>query len=61
MAAQLNEYGIWVLVSDPVIEAFMPEFILPVISKKLADKELAPETAKRHLEILIEAWGEISD
>ncbi len=61
VAAQLHEYGIWVLISDPTIESFMPEFILPVISKKLADKELAPETAKRHLEILIETWGEIRD
>jgi len=61
VAAQLNEYGIWVLVSDPVIESFMPEFILPVISKKLANKELVPETARRHLEILIETWGEIRD
>ena len=61
VAAQLDEYGIWVLVANPVIESFMPEFILPVISKKLADKELAPETARRHLELLIETWGEIHD
>jgi hypothetical protein len=61
VAAQLDEYGIWVLVSDPVIESFMPEFILPTISKKLSDKELAPETAIRHLELLIEEWGEICD
>ncbi len=61
VAAQLDEYGIWVLITDPVIESFMPEFILPVISKRLADKELAPETAMRHLELLIETWGEIRD
>ncbi|MHA1903533.1 MAG: hypothetical protein ACXADL_07820 [Candidatus Thorarchaeota archaeon] len=53
--------GIWGLVTNPLIESFMPEFVLPMISKKMVDKEILPETAQRYLELLTQTWSERID
>jgi DNA-binding transcriptional ArsR family regulator len=56
VAAQIGE-GIWALVANPVMECFIPEYVLQLIAEKLANEEIDPEIAKRHLEILAEKWS----
>jgi len=56
VAAQLGA-GVWALIANPVMESFMPEFVLAMIAEKLSAKEITREIAKRHLEILAETWS----
>jgi len=56
VAAQIGE-GIWALVTNPIMESFIPEFVLPLIADKLSNDEITPEIARRHLEILAEKWS----
>jgi predicted transcriptional regulator len=51
-----NEF--WALLTNPRIQSFMPEYVLPIINKKLLSKEITPEAARRHLELLMNTWGE---
>ncbi len=48
----------WALATNPTLESFMPEYVLPIISRKVQQKEITAETATRYLEILIQNWGE---
>ena len=48
---------LWGLLTNPRIESFMPEYVLPIIAKKLSEKEISPEAARRHLELLMTTWG----
>jgi len=59
VAIHFEEDGLWALLTNPRIQSFMPEYILPVINKKLLSKEITPEAARRHLEILMKNWGEV--
>ena len=59
VAIRFEEENIWALLTNPKICAFMPEYILPIISKKLSDKEISSEAARRHLELLMLTWGEL--
>ena len=48
---------LWGLLTDPTIETFMPEYVLPIIANKLSEKEISPEAARRYLELLMTTWG----
>jgi len=56
---RFEEEDLWGLLTNPRIESFLPEYVLPIISKKLSEKEISPEAARRHLELLIQTWGEV--
>ncbi|MFW9909039.1 MAG: hypothetical protein ACFFEF_10720 [Candidatus Thorarchaeota archaeon] len=58
IAMCLEESNLWALITNPVIETFLPEYALPIISRKLVDKEIVPETASRYLELLAGTWSE---
>jgi hypothetical protein len=57
VAIRFEDEDLWGLLTNPRIETFMPEYVLPLLSKKLSEKEISPEAARRHLEILINTWG----
>ncbi len=57
MAICINE-NIWILITDPVIETFMPEYVLPVIKQRYAEKEIGENITVRYLELLTERWSE---
>ncbi len=59
VAMQFKEDGFWALLTNPRIQSFLPEYVLPVINKKLLSKEITPEAARRHLELLMKTWGEV--
>jgi hypothetical protein len=61
VAIQLSKDAVWGIITNPKIESFLPEYVLPIISKKLTNKDISPETAKRYLELLIQTWSEQSD
>ncbi len=56
---RFQEENLWALLTNPRMEAFLPEYILPIIAKKLSEKEISPAAAQRHLELLMKTWGEI--
>ena len=53
--------GLWALITNPKIELFLPEYVLPIIKRKLAEKDINEETAVRYLDLLLEAWSEQED
>ena len=57
VAMRFEEDDLWGLLTDPRIEPFMPEYVLPKIAKKLSEKEISPEAARRYLELLMNTWG----
>jgi hypothetical protein len=61
VAIQLSRYGMWGIITNPKIESFLPEYVLPKITQKLSNKEITLEIAKRYLELLIQTWSEKSD
>jgi predicted transcriptional regulator len=61
IAIQLSREGIWGIITNPKIENFLPEYILPTVSQKVSNKNITPEIAKRYLELLIHTWGEHRD
>jgi hypothetical protein len=58
ITVNLKGTGHWALATNPIIQSFMPEYVLPVISKKVEEKEITTETAKRYLDILLQNWGD---
>ncbi len=56
---RFEEENLWALLTNPKISSFMPEYVLPIVSKKLSEKEISPEAAHRHLELLMLTWGEM--
>jgi hypothetical protein len=54
---RFEEENLWGLLTNPGIEPFLPEYVLPIIERKLSAKEISPEAARRHLELLIQTWG----
>jgi hypothetical protein len=61
VAIQLSDDGIWGIITNPKIESFLPEYLLPIISQKLSNKEVTPDIAIRYFELLIQTWSEKSD
>jgi len=57
IAIRFEYTDLWGLLTNPRIESFMPEYALPIIAKKLSEKEISPEAARRHLELLMKTWG----
>ena len=57
IAIRFDYTDLWGLLTNPRIETFMPEYALPIIAKKLSEKEISPEAARRHLELLMKTWG----
>jgi hypothetical protein len=57
VAIRFEEDDLWGLLTNPRIEPFLPEYLLPIISKKLSEKEISSDAARRHLELLIQTWG----
>jgi len=57
IAVRFDEGDLWGLLTNPRIESFLPEYVLEIIAKKLKEKEISPEAARRHLELLIQTWG----
>ena len=59
VAIRFEEENLWALLTNPKICPFMPEYILPIISKKVSEKEISPDAARRHLELLMLTWGDV--
>ncbi len=58
VAIRFEEDDLWGLLTNPRIESFLPEYVLPILSKKLSEKEISSDAARRHLELLMQTWGE---
>ncbi len=58
VVVHFEEEGVWALLNNPRIESFLPEFVLPLVRKKVSEKEITPQVARRHLELLIQNYGE---
>ncbi len=58
VVVHFDEGDVWALLTNPRIESFIPEYILPMISKKVSEKEITSQVARRHLELLIQNYGE---
>ncbi len=52
------EEEVWALLTNPRIESFIPDYVLPMIRKKVSEKEITSQVARRHLELLIQNCGE---
>jgi len=55
---QFEEEDVWALLTNPRIESFIPEYVLPMIRNKVSEKEITSQVARRHLELLIHNCGE---
>ncbi len=56
--ANNEEEGLWMLITDPRVDIFLPEFALKLIVRKYKEKDVSKEIALRHLDNLIEVWRE---
>ncbi len=50
--------NVWALLTNPIIESFLPEYVLHLVEAKYVDKELNKEAAIRYLELLENAWSD---
>jgi hypothetical protein len=58
IVANFEEEGVWVLITNPKMEIFMPEYILPIVATKIEEKKISSDTARRYLELLMQTWSE---
>ena len=58
VVVHFTEDDVWGLLTNPRIESFVPDYVLPMIRKKVSEKEITPQVARRHLELLIQNSGE---
>ncbi|MFW9944120.1 MAG: hypothetical protein ACFFB7_03915 [Candidatus Sifarchaeia archaeon] len=58
IAAHFEKQDVWVLITDPRMEVFFPEYVLPILTRKLEERKINPDTARRYLELLIQTWSE---
>ena len=58
VVVSFDEENVWALLTNPRIESFVPEYVLPLIAKKVSEKEITPQVARRHLELLLQNCGE---
>ena len=58
IAAHFEKQDVWVLITDPRMEVFFPEYVLPVLTRKLEERKVNSDTARRYLELLIQTWSE---
>ena len=61
VVAYFGQEGVWGLITNPLIETFIPEYTLKIVSRKMVDKEISPEIASRYIELMIQTWSETSD
>ncbi|MFX1368622.1 MAG: hypothetical protein ACFFAY_08505 [Promethearchaeota archaeon] len=61
IVARFEVSGVWGLVTNPVMEVFMPEYVLFIIAQKMEEKKISQASARRYLQLLIETWSEQSD
>lgn len=59
VVVHFTEEDLWALLTNPRIESFCPQYILPIIAKKVSEKEITSQVARRHLELLIQNCGEV--
>ncbi|MHA1963107.1 MAG: hypothetical protein ACXACG_04040 [Candidatus Thorarchaeota archaeon] len=58
VVVRFEEEDVWALLTNPRIESFIPDYVLPMIKKKVSEKEITSQVARRHLELLIQNCGE---
>jgi hypothetical protein len=58
VVVRFEEENLWALLTNPRIESFIPEYVLQMIRKKVSEKEITPQVARRHLELLMQNYGE---
>ena len=58
VVVRFEEDNIWALLTNPRIESFVPEYVLPIVRKKVSEKEITSQVARRHLELLMQSVGE---
>jgi hypothetical protein len=58
IVARFEVSGVWGLVTDPLMEIFMPEYVLYIIAQKVEEKKISQGAARRYLQLLIETWSE---
>ncbi len=58
IVANFEEEGVWALITNPKMDIFMPEFILPIVAGKLSEKKIGSDAARRYLELLVQTWSE---
>ncbi len=58
ITAYFEHDKLWALLTDPRMDTFMPEYVLDIVSRKIVDKELTPQTAGRYLDLLVENWSD---
>ncbi|TFG06567.1 hypothetical protein EU538_10065 [Candidatus Thorarchaeota archaeon] len=61
IAVHFEDEKMWALVTDPTIKTFMPEYILPTIARRVSEKKLDRDAARRYLQLLMETWSEKND
>ncbi|TFF94557.1 hypothetical protein EU546_04730 [Candidatus Thorarchaeota archaeon] len=61
IVVHFEDEKMWALVTNPTIKTFMPEYILPTIARRVSDKRLDRDAAKRYLELLMDTWSEKDD
>ncbi|MFX1331884.1 MAG: hypothetical protein ACFE9W_10020 [Promethearchaeota archaeon] len=58
IVANFEEEGVWALITNPKMEIFMPEYILPIVAARIEEKKISSDTARRYLELLVQTWSE---
>ncbi|NHJ13343.1 MAG: ArsR family transcriptional regulator [Candidatus Thorarchaeota archaeon] len=61
IVARFEVSGVWGLVTNPVMEVFMPKYVLPILAQKMEEKKITQATAIRYLQLLIDTWSESRD
>ncbi|MHA1930255.1 MAG: hypothetical protein ACTSV2_16920 [Candidatus Thorarchaeota archaeon] len=61
VVAYFEQEGVWGLITNPLIETFIPEYALRLVSRKFVDKEITSEIAARYVELLIQIWSDTND
>lgn len=56
IAIDIGKERTWALLSDPRIDCFMPEFVLPAVANKVRNKKVKRQAAQEYLELLIQKW-----
>ncbi|MFO7835357.1 MAG: hypothetical protein R6V83_01790 [Candidatus Thorarchaeota archaeon] len=56
IAINIGENITWVLLSDPRIDCFLPEFVLPIVANKVRNKKVQRRAAQEYLKSLMQSW-----
>ncbi len=61
ISVHFEDEKMWALVTNPTIKTFMPEYILSTVARRVSEKKLDRNAAKRYLQLLIDTWSEQDD